>query len=189
MKNIKYEKIQLVAANLINQKGYRGSSLQQIANKVGLHKSSLFHYFKSKEELLLQIVKEPVEQVNENLEKIISNNKLKPEVKLKKAIENHLILLIENRNSVNIYLNELRSLSKRNQIIYLKKRKKYEQDFGKIIVEMKKNGYFRGLDEKIITYGVLGMLNGVGKWYKKDDGPLTVKQVSSIFYRLIKKRQ
>lgn len=81
-------------------------------------------------------------------------------------------------------MNELRSLSKKKQAVYLSKRKKYEKDFEKIIGEMKKNGYFSGLDKKIITFGILGMLNWVTKWYKSN-GPLTVKDISNIFYQMI----
>lgn len=77
-------------------------------------------------------------------------------------------------------MNELRSLSKKNQATYLSKRKKYGKDFEKIIGEMEKRGYFNGLDKKIITFGILGMLNWVTKWYKSEE-PLTVKDISNIF--------
>ena len=36
--------------------------------------------------------------------------------------------------------------------------------FKKIIAEMKAKGYFNGLDTKIVTFGLLGMLNWVAKW-------------------------
>jgi hypothetical protein len=94
-----------------------------------------------------------------NLEKIMNNNELRPEEKLREAIDNHLTLLTEHIDIANIYLNELKSLSRKNRATYLRKRKKYGKDFEKIIVEMGKGGYFRGLDKKIITYGILGMLN------------------------------
>ena len=40
------------ALELLAEHGYEGMSLQQVADRVGLHKSSLFHHFKSKDELL-----------------------------------------------------------------------------------------------------------------------------------------
>lgn len=69
MRISKYEKILSVATKLIAKKGYKGASFQEIANKVDLHKSSLFHYFKSKEKLLLKILERPVDEVNVNLKK------------------------------------------------------------------------------------------------------------------------
>jgi len=184
MKDNKYEKILVSSARLISQRGYETVSLQEIADKVGLHKSTLFHYFKNKEEIFLRILEKSVDKVNTDLEGIINNRELEPEEKLRKAFDNHLTLLIEHFDNVNIYLNELRSLSKKNQAIYLKKRKKYEKDFEKILKAMKTKGYFAGLNTKIATFGLLGMLNWTVKWYKKD-GPLTMKEVSNIFYRMI----
>ncbi len=76
MRKRKYEKILSLAPKLIAPKGYHGTSFQQIADKVGLHKGSLFHYFKNKEELLLKILEKPIDEVNSNLRKIINNKKL-----------------------------------------------------------------------------------------------------------------
>lgn len=184
MRENRYEKILSVAANLMSKKGYQGTSLQEIGDKVGLHKSSLFHYIKNKEELLLRILEKSISEVNVNLDNIITNRELEPEEKLRRTIDNHLTLLIEYIDNVNIYLNELKSLSKKNQAIYLSKRKKYERSLEKIIVEMKAKGYFNGLNTRLITFGLLGMLNWVAKWYK-NEGHLTQKEIADTFYRVI----
>ena len=184
MRKNNYERILRVAAKLINQRGFEGASLQKIADEVGLHKSSLFHYFKNKEELVLRIIEKSIDEVNLSLEEIANNQELSSEEKLKKAIDNHLILLIRYIYNVNIYLNELRNLSKKSQRTYLEKRRRYGKHFEKIIGEMQTKGFFSGLDTKIVTYGLLGMLNWVLKWYKRD-GPLTIDEISNIFYRLI----
>jgi AcrR family transcriptional regulator len=186
-KGNQYEKILRISANLISQKGYHGVSLQQIANKTRLHKSSLFHYFKNKEELILRILEASVDKASASLEKLVGNNELSPEEKLKKAIEEHLTsLLTEHRANATIYLNELRGLSRKNQKEYLTKRKRYQKDFEKIIEGMKGEGYFHGLDPKIVTAGILGMLNWTTRWYKKT-GPLTIQEISDHFYGMVTK--
>ena len=184
MKNNKHEKIISVAGNLISNKGYKGVSLQEIGDKVGLDKSTIFHYFKNKETLLLRVLEKSVDEVNINLLRIVDDPELEPEEKLEKAINNHLVLLVEYFDNVNVYLNELRNLSKKYQAVYLRKRKKYEKDFEKIIIELKEKGYFDELDTKIIAYGLLGMLNWVTKWYRKE-GPLSIEQISNIFNRIV----
>jgi len=184
MKDNKYNKILSVAGKLIRQRGFKGTSLQKISDEVGLHKSSLFHYFKNKEQILLRILEHSTDEVSTRLEKIIIDDTLEPEEKLRKAIDNHLTLLSENFDRVNVYLNQIGSLSKENQKIYLRKRKRYEKDLEKIVVEMKKKGYFKGLDTKIVTLGLLGMLNWVAKWFRSN-GRLTIKDVSSTFQTMI----
>ncbi len=187
MRDNKRDKIVSVAADLINRKGYRGTSFQEIADRVGIHKSTLFHYFKNKEQLLLRVLEKSVDEVNSDLTSITNNRRLKAEEKLKQAFDNHLTSMTRKHpNSVNAYLYELKNLSNKNQKIYLTKRKRYEQDFERIIVEMKRQGYFNKLDSKIVTFGLLGMLNWVAKRYK-DDGRLNIEQISDIFYKMIKR--
>ncbi len=184
MKINKRQKILSAGAKLISRKSFYGSSFQDIADAVGLHKSTLFHYFRNKEELLLEILKEGIDEASINLKKIIAEKELEPQKKLEKAILSHLTGLVKHRNNVNIYLNDFRSLSKKKQVVYLRKRKEYEKDIESIVVEMKKKGYFNGLDTRIVTFGLLGMLNWVVKWYK-NKGPWHIEEVANVFYQMI----
>lgn len=186
-KSTQYEKILTVSAELISKKGFNGVSFQQIADKTKLHKSSLFHYFKNKEELLLRTLEIPFDEFYRTFKEISDNKELGAEEKLKKAIENHLTLLVRYRANVNIFLYELENLSIKNQRIHVKREREYAKYFEKIIVEMKEKGYFDGLDPKIVSFGILGMLNWATRWYKKS-GPLTIKEIAVIFNGMLSKR-
>jgi hypothetical protein len=52
---------------------------------------------------------------------------------------------------------------------------------------MKDRGYFEGLDAKIVTFGILGMLNSIPRWYRPE-GRLTIKEVSDILFKIIVKK-
>jgi TetR/AcrR family transcriptional regulator, cholesterol catabolism regulator len=56
--SVSREKILSTAAQLIRQKGYRATTVRDIAEGVGLLSGSLFHHFASKEEMLLEIMRE-----------------------------------------------------------------------------------------------------------------------------------
>src|SRR5690349_633933 len=43
------------AVTIFSAKGFRGTSMNQIAAAGGIHKSTLYHYFTGKEELLVEI--------------------------------------------------------------------------------------------------------------------------------------
>ena len=51
------------AATLFRQKGFVATSLEDIAGEVGMYKGSLYHYIKSKEDLLTAVVREPADQI------------------------------------------------------------------------------------------------------------------------------
>ena len=50
------------AATLFREKGFVATSLEDIAREVGMYKGSLYHYIKSKEDLLFAVVREPAER-------------------------------------------------------------------------------------------------------------------------------
>jgi AcrR family transcriptional regulator len=62
------------ALELLAEHGYEGMSLQQVADRVGLHKSSLFHHFKSKEELAAEVYRGLAERLLKRLEPLLSED-------------------------------------------------------------------------------------------------------------------
>lgn len=62
------------ALELLAEHGYEGMSLQQVADRVGLHKSSLFHHFKSKEELAAEVYRGLAERLLKRLEPLLSQD-------------------------------------------------------------------------------------------------------------------
>jgi TetR/AcrR family transcriptional regulator len=63
-----------VALVLLAEHGYDGMSLQQVADRVGLHKSSLFHHFRSKEELAREVYHGMVERLLKRLEPLLAQD-------------------------------------------------------------------------------------------------------------------
>lgn len=60
-----------VALELLAEHGYEGMSLQRVAERVGLHKSSLFHHFRSKEELAREVYRGLAERLLKRLEPLL----------------------------------------------------------------------------------------------------------------------
>lgn len=180
------KKIIRIATRLMSEKGYKGTSLQEIADRVGIHKSTLFHYFKNKEELLLAVLRVAIQEVTTNLQKIFEDESLSPEEKLGHAIYNHLDLLVKYIDNVTVYHNEIRFLSRGHKLQYLDSRRDYASYFEQIIDRIKAGGpgYFKGLDTKIVVYGILGMCNWVVKWYRKS-GPYRTNDIAEIFVRML----
>ena len=180
------ERIITVASRLMSQKGYKGASLQEISNLVGIHKTTIFHYFTNKEELLLAVLRIGIEDVTKKLELILEDEKLSPQEKLREAIFAHLDSMVKHIHNVNVYHSEIRFLSTKNRRKYLDTRKYYASRFEQIINKIKESDdrYFKGLDTKIVNFGILGMCNWVAKWFK-ESGPFNVKEIADIFYEMI----
>ena len=183
-KHNKYAKILIAATELICKEGYRAASLQEIASRVGIHKTSLFHYIENKEDLLHQILQSSLGKSSLKLEEIVNNDRLTAEKKLREAFKNHLRQAPNMVSNQIVYSNDFRNLSKKTQKMFLKERRKYEKLFKKIVIELQRDNYLNGLDTSIVTLGIFGMLNWFPKWYKKD-GRLSMDEISNIFLKMI----
>lgn len=62
------------ALELLAEYGVEGTSLQQVADRVGLHKSTLFHHFKSKDELASEVFRGLGERLLKRLEPILAED-------------------------------------------------------------------------------------------------------------------
>ena len=62
------------ALELLAEHGYEGMSLQQVADRVGLHKSTLFHHFRSKEELAHEVYRGLSERLLKRLDPLLSED-------------------------------------------------------------------------------------------------------------------
>src|SRR5690242_21930048 len=56
------------AARVFHEKGYESTSIQDIADAVGILKGSLYYYITSKEDLLFEIIRGVHEEALKNLE-------------------------------------------------------------------------------------------------------------------------
>ena len=54
------ERVRAAAIELFGEKGYDGASMSEIADRVGLAKPSLYNYYRSKEDLLLDLVEQGI---------------------------------------------------------------------------------------------------------------------------------
>lgn len=54
----RYSEILRVAAELFRRHGYAGTSVQEVADVLGINKASLYHYVKGKEDLLWAVVRD-----------------------------------------------------------------------------------------------------------------------------------
>ena len=56
------ERLRHVALELFAQRGYSGTSLAQIAQRLGIRKPSLYNYYRSKDELFLELFEDSLER-------------------------------------------------------------------------------------------------------------------------------
>jgi AcrR family transcriptional regulator len=171
------------AAKVFRTKGYHAATVRDIADEVGLLKGSLYHHFDSKEELLYLVVKEPIAQMYSKMAEIAAGDGRAGD-KLCRAISAHLEAFDRHYPHLFVYLREREAVKRRFREKIGFSPKDYERCWQQILREGVDSGEFRSdLDIQVASYGLLGMLNWLYKWYDPQ-GRLSVQEVAEQFTAL-----
>jgi TetR/AcrR family transcriptional regulator, cholesterol catabolism regulator len=166
-----------VAARIFNEKGFEGTSLQDIADAVGVLKSSLYYYIRSKDELLYSVVYEHHHAVFENvrLHRDVTGPTLET---IRSFIEWHCRYNARHVARAAVYYHEFRYLSSERLHLIIVERNRYEHFLRELLHRAREEGQLRpNLDPTVVTMGVFGMLNAIWYWYRPD-GPLPAEEVA-----------
>ena len=180
----KEQEIVAVAARLFKEKGYRATTLEDIAAAVGMLKGSLYYYIRSKEELLYLVVRDPIRQAYNKLEEIVTSE-APVKVKIAQAIVNHMTLFHQHYPHIAVYLHDFHHLMTQLQKNSIETPKNYQQLWATLLEQGVATGEVRSdLDVKVTGYAILGMCNWVYRWYNPK-GALSAEEIADIFTRLV----
>lgn len=76
-----------MAEALFQQKGYAGTAVSDIVEQVGVSQGTFYYYFKSKEEIIEEIIKRQIEKAANSIKKIAEDRALTPPEKIERAIQ------------------------------------------------------------------------------------------------------
>jgi AcrR family transcriptional regulator len=165
------------AAKLFKEKGYHATTIQDVADEVGMLKGSLYYHIKSKEELLYLVTKEPIRELIERQKKLMES-RLPPQQKIVDFVRSHLHAFDENYPHMFVFLQEKSSLAGPVQAEVAGIDFRYETLLEAILQEGVERGIFRPeLDLKMMAFSILGMCNWMFKWYSKG-GRLTIDDIA-----------
>lgn len=172
------------AARLFTEKGYEATSVQDIAQALGLSKAALYHHFRGKEEILLEISLLALEGLLRAGEEALRVED--PKEALLRFMEAHARYLEENYAFFVGMLQGMQSLSPENRARTVVLRDRHEANLREILRRGVAQGAFRPVDVALAGRAVLSMLNWMIRWFRPG-GPLRAEEVARGYFDLILK--
>jgi AcrR family transcriptional regulator len=167
MKDLNNRKAQIISTSalLFQQKGYDACSVRDIANELNMEAASLYHHFKSKEEILSIIC---FEMANKLIAAMDETNDIyfNAEQKLRMAIEQHVGIIVNDLSKSAVFLFEWKRLNEPFLTEFKTLRNHYENGFKQIITEGIQEDVFDDVDSKFAVLSVLSSVNWIIEWYK-----------------------
>jgi AcrR family transcriptional regulator len=166
-----------VATDLFAEKGYTGTTMRDIASAVGILPGSLYAHIDGKETILAEVVERAMDRALA-IEAVVIDSGEPADVRLRRAITEHVNAVAENPKRVLVLLHQWRYLTGKNRKRILGKRRRYEQGFASIVEDGIASGTFaKTLDPTLTVLTILGAINWIPEWYSPQ-GPASPEEIS-----------
>ena len=161
----KLEFILRTAARIFAEKNYHSTSMRDISRATNVSLAGLYHYCKSKEELLFLIQDNCFGRVLERLEQRLEGIE-DPITKLGIFIENHLSFFAANMSEMKVLSHEAESLRGDLYTHVSTRKDKYTKLARLILLEVQTSRENQQpVDLTVATYALFGMMNWIYNWY------------------------
>lgn len=172
------------AARLFARDGFGATSLDDIAEALGVSKAALYYHIKNKEEILRLIFLMVLTVSEEPLRRIVEAG-LSPREKLTSAILHQTSVAADRSPAMTVFYREQPHLTGPFAREIILRKKAYERYFERIIEEGQVAGAFRAdVDARIVTFGLLGMCNWLSQWYR-EGGQYSPQQIAGMFEQVV----
>jgi AcrR family transcriptional regulator len=133
------------SVSIFLKKGFQETSMREIAEVAGMGKSTLYDYFKTKDDILVFIFEEELKELTSRAQSIAVQN-LNADERLRQIMELHLEFLVENKNLFLKLSIEAQRLKLESQKRIQNGRYVYQDLLRGLIEEGIREGTFRKLD-------------------------------------------
>ena len=172
------------AARLFSERGYHGTSMQHLADALGLQRGSLYAHIGSKQELLFDVVEEGADRFLERGSKAMEMQAMAA-VRLRRLLVGHVETAIEHLDAATVFLNEWRYLSEDLAAVVQAKRDRYENMVRKIIEDGIEAKEFRpDVNVRFAARLVLSAGNWTYAWFRPG-GELGATEIGERFAELL----
>ena len=167
------EKLQLIlrhAAHVFCEKGYEGASIRDISRTSGVSLAGLYHYIKSKQELLYLIQIHTFKTIVARLEKSLAGV-TEPVERLRILVHNHLDYFLQHPVEMKVLAHEDEALegAYRKEVLEVKRR--YVEIALGIFEQMRRTGAARRLNPRVAVLSLFGMMNWTYTWHREEVDP------------------
>jgi len=155
------------ATDIFAEKGIHATTLMEIGKEVGLSKASLYYYVKNKEQIIADVLRVVLDDINERTDKLTDPNSSALD-KLKMRAKAH----IEGGFSTTgqFIANNLDYLSQEKTTASMMR--EHEEPARQLLQQAIDAGEIRAVDIVVAVKMLYSALNNMARWYKPEYGTL-----------------
>lgn len=172
------------AAASFNRRGYHGTSLEEIAKKLGVTKAALYTYVPSKEELLYFCHQAAMDSAIESLHKAQAGGGSGLE-KLTRTLRQYLGMMLGEEGGYVVLLEE-NAMKPAHVRAIVKRRDQFEHGLRSFVTEGIADGSIVQCNPKLAVFMMMGALNWSRKWFRPN-GTWSGPQIASALTEMLER--
>jgi AcrR family transcriptional regulator len=179
------DELLVLAATMFAERGLRATTVRDIADSAGILSGSLYHHFKSKEQMVEEVLRDFLDWLFERYQKVIVTEP-NPLERLKGLFMASFEAIEDRHAQVVIYQDEAKRLSSLPHFDFVETRNKEQRKMWlDLLNEGVKQGYFRPDIDVDVVYRFIRDTTWVSvRWYQPG-GPLTAEEVGRQYLAIV----
>jgi AcrR family transcriptional regulator len=165
------------ALRAFRDQGYHATTLDDIADALGVRKAGLYYYFPDKESILYACHRESLAELDRILEG--AKQLRTPTERLAHVIRAHVQVMTDTLEGSPLAF-EVTALSPERQKEVIAGRDRYERALRRMVRDGVASGEFRELNPKTAVFAILGAINWIARWYRPE-GALRPEELGDDF--------
>jgi len=174
------EAIVRAALGLFAEYGYEGTSLRQLAERVGIEAGSLYNHISSKADLLADMIVYAIEEVLTGVQGILESAPSDPVERLRAATAAHIAFHCTQREQVIVLDREFRALPPERAEGVVEARDRYEALFADLVDRGVADGALRPHDTRLSSRAILRLGPGTALWFHPS-GPSSAQEIGDFY--------
>lgn len=178
------EEILRTAGALFHERGYDGTSMKDIADRVGVTAAGLYWHFDSKEAILVTYLESELERLVSAGQEALSSDD--PEDQLREFTRRHVVFQIEHTDTTVVFesmvygANQLRRAMPEDQARLIELERAHFNTLRNILDAGISRGTFAIENTNVAAFAIIGMGEHVIHWYRPEGG-LTIEEIAEQF--------
>ncbi|UGT61040.1 TetR/AcrR family transcriptional regulator [Nocardia asteroides] len=171
------------AIRLFNERGYHGTSMRDIAAGAEITVASIYHHFRSKQEILQSIMVRALQAALALTRTAVLRSNGSPADQLRAVVRAWVVFHTTHRLDAVVAATELRSLEPPGRDLVIALRDEQEALFRDVVARGVEEGVFATDYPLDATRGIISMGQSICMWWR-GDGPMTAEQLAARYERL-----
>lgn len=166
LRTLKREAVLHAAVESFNRKGFKSTSLDEVAVALNVTKPTIYHYFSNKDEVLFECVRLGLESLKRALQ-TADDAKANGRQRLKAVMYDYAMVMTEDFG-ICVARTSDHELSEDSRDRFRSLKREIDEAVRALVMQGMADGSIPAGDPRLITFTLTGALNWIGHWFDPD---------------------